>query len=359
MGKWTYLDITSQAVRSDKPADVDQMTVYKPTPEQRRQRWAVDFSDFSLSKDPAMSAVKQVIDGKTDAAIQGFYDGSVSEEELSETFQALFKQFSDACKTNGYPIPLPGTDRYMEQAKMETFYGEFRRKLLSNAVHQSVEEGKQYVAGDPMAARSWKYYNSDYYYQSEAAISAISKGIMDIAQEKGYDDFSIPDYKAKGLNEYYNFNTAFSNNFAVSEQYILNPDAVPPRNFQWFFQTGANPDDGPQMITSITTEYPDGTTETVYLQKPPTKFDPKNPSTGITWAKLLGVDGKWHTVTADIIFKVDDCKDNLYNIGDLLKFSTGDPVQDAAVNQFFKSLQVYPRGHFERMSSKQGINLSV
>ena len=123
----------------------------------------------------------------------------------------------------------------MEQAKMKTFYGEFRRKILSSAVCRSVEEGKQYVAGDPSGARNWKYYNSDYYYQSEAAISAVSKGIMDIAQRKGYDDFSIPDYKAKGLNEYYNFNTAFSNSFAVSEQYILNPDAVPPRNFQWFF----------------------------------------------------------------------------------------------------------------------------
>lgn len=140
---------------------------------------------------------------------------------------------------------------------------------------------------------------------------------------------------------------------------MLDPNQAPPRNFQWFFQTGTNPDerDGPQQITSITTEYPDGRTETVWIKPPADRFDPMDGSTGITWARILGADGKQHIASADILFGAIDSKDRLRNVGDLLSLATGDPAQDAAVSRFLKNLQVYPLGYWEQATRGQGISL--
>lgn len=209
VGGWTYLDISHTLQVSDEPVNQDELVVFNPSPEQRRQSWAPYFSTTALARNPAMSGVYQEISGKTDAAIQAYYDGNLPEDALSETFQTLYKQFSEACTKNGYPLPLPGTDRYIEQRKMDAFYSEFCRKLLETAVSRNTEEGRRYVTGALDGRQSWKYYNSDYYYQSEAGISAITRGIQSIAEERGYEDFSIRDYQAEGLNLYHNFNTAF------------------------------------------------------------------------------------------------------------------------------------------------------
>ena len=56
----------------------------------------------------------------------------------------------------------------------------------------------------------WHYYNADYYKMSERAIGAISGKAKDMASEKGFDQFEIPDYKAIGKNSLYIFNSVVS-----------------------------------------------------------------------------------------------------------------------------------------------------
>ena len=187
-------------------------------------------------------------------------------------------------------------------------------------------------------------YNSDYYFKSEAAISAITDGLNKLAQGPAYEGFTIPDYKAEGLNLYYNYNTAFSNGFAVDEQFMLDPDAVPPENFQWFYQSGGDGTSKVIEADSLTIEHPDGTTE--FIDYRPKSFDPTDYRTATTWAAYRDAQGNKHVVSTDFFYNFS--KDDLHNVADLLNFTQGDPAQDSVVNRFLKNLQVYSQGYFSR-----------
>lgn len=235
-GKHTFENITDQVRITDHgTAGVDLTKGHILELKDTAAPWKKYYSDIALSQSPVAN-VKKEVDAKTSTAINSFFDGTVSEDELADTFQTLAGQLSDACESAGYPSPLRSVGAM--QALTETFYSEFRRKILETAVQRGNQEGKQYFTGEMNAQRNWKYYNSDYYFKSEAAISAITDGLNELAQGPAYEDFTLPDYKAEGLNLYYNYNTAFSNGFAVDEQFMLDPDAVPPENFQWFYQSG-------------------------------------------------------------------------------------------------------------------------
>lgn len=99
---------------------------------------------------------------------------------------------------------------------------------MSAAVQHNNAEGEKYITGDMNVQRNWSYYNSDYYYASEAAISAITEGAQNVSQEYG-SSFEVPDYMAQGRTDLYNFNTALSGDpFVVSDyHYIIDPDVAP------------------------------------------------------------------------------------------------------------------------------------
>lgn len=341
-GKYTFENITDQVTVTDHgTAGVDLTKGHILELKDTAAPWKKYYSDIALSKSP-VSGAKQKVDAQTDAAINGFFDGTVSEEELSSTFQTLAGQFSDACESAGYPSPLRSVGA--TQALTETFYSEFRRKILEAAVQRSNQEGKQYFTGEMNAQRNWKYYNSDYYFKSEAAISAITDGLNELTQGPAYEGFTVPDYKAEGLNLYYNYNTAFSNGFAVDEQFMLDPDAVPPENFQWFYQSGGDSANKVIEADSLTIEHPDGTTELIDYR--PKSFDPVDYRTATTWASYRDAQGNKHVVSTDFFYNFS--KDDLRNVADLLSFTQGDPAQDSAVNSFLKNLQVYSHGYFTR-----------
>ena len=196
-GNLTFKNETDKIYRVDPATvDMDQFVQVDTSLKSQTTAWKKCFSDIALSQSP-VADVKKEIDAKTTAAIRGFFDGTVSEEELANTFKSLAEQFSDACREAGYPCPLQS--KGMTQAMTETFYSEFRRKILETAVQRNYAEGEQYVTGDMNAQRNWKYYNSDYYFQSEAAISAITNGLDRLTQGPAYESFTLPDYKEAGL----------------------------------------------------------------------------------------------------------------------------------------------------------------
>lgn len=344
-GKFTFKNETEKIHKVD-PATVD-MDKMVNSGTNESIFWKRYLSDIALSRSP-VADIKKDIDAETDAVINGFFDGTVSEDELSDTFQALAKKFSDACEEAGYPIPL--RSRGLIQATTETFYSEFRRKILDTAVQRNYQEGQQYITGEMNAQRNWKYYNSDYYFKSEAALSAITDGLNQVTQGPAYEGLTIPDYKANRLNLYYNFNSAFSNQFCADEQFMKDPDMVPPKNFQWFYQSGGDSSKKmfraePSNVVGVPAESAD---------YGPKHFNPTDFSTATTWASYLDNKGNRHFVSTDFFY--DLSKNDLCNVGMLLQFASGDTTQDAAVNRFLKNFQAYPAGYFSRFPLRQSFN---
>ena len=339
-GKFTFENITDRVQVTEHSADHVAKYVVDTSLERQVSAWKKYFSDVALGESP-VAGVKQEIDAKTNAAINGFFDGSVSEEELSNSFQVLAKQLSDSCKDAGYPIPLASVG--MTQCLTETFYSEFRRKILEVAVQRNNQEGKQHIDGQMNAQRNWKYYNSDYYFKSEAAISAITDGVKNLTQGPAYEGFTLPDYKEGGLNLYYNFNSALSNGIAISEQFILDQDMVPPKDFQWFYQSGGDSSNQVFSAQSLTVTDPDGTI-TDFIDYRTQGFDPTDSTKATTWALYKDGQGRNHFISADFTYNFS--KNDLRNVLNLMSFSEGTQDQDSAVNRFLKNLQVYSKGYF-------------
>ncbi len=344
-GKWTFLDI-SHTIKESAPlsaGDQDKLTRYDPTPQERKASWNRWFADEVMTRSPLISDAYKEISARADTAINSFLDGSLSEQELSETVQGLLGELSAACEERGYPLPLTG-DEMMAQSQADCFYSELRRKLLAAAVDRNNQEGRQYVTGGADFHGDWKYYNSDYYFKSEAGIAALTDGLLQYAEQKGFENFSIRDYGAEKKNLYNNFNTAWSNNFDLSQQYMEDYDQVPPRDFVWFYQTGSGGTDLVAKLVSIT--HPDGRVEFVGEEED-TGFDPHSFDSATTWAAYRDAQGNLHRVSAD--FSYNRTESDLRRVSSLLRFS----AQDEKVSAFLQNLRVYSRGYFQDYPSKK------
>ncbi len=307
------------------------------------------YSDLALKSAPrAVQEAKLAINAEMASAVSDYYDGKLTEDELAQTFQDLSEKLLGTYEDLGYPNGLFITNQAGREAAVEMFYDEFRFKLLSVAVQRNNQEGRQYMTGEMNQYRNYKYYNADYYYKSEAAIAALDKGAEAAAEKLDLTNFTIPDYKAEGLNCYYNFNSAFSNNFCASEQYFLDYDQVPPEGFKWFYQVGGTGE--AQVIPGKwRCVEEDGTA--LPSEPEPKPFDPTDSWSATTWVSYRDASGKEHRASMDFYYTYTDA--DLINLSRLVKFSGGDPKQDAAANRFLSSLQVYRKNYFLGMDSKR------
>ncbi len=361
-GKWTFLSVKNQIAKVDKSIDTSSFGCLQSDPDKARSFWKKYFSEKALLSDPDMAVATKNITAQRDNAINQFLDGTISGNELSNTAKDLLSQFSRDCAEYGYPVPLL-QEGPVKECITETFYSEFRREILAEAVHRNLEEGKQHLLGNDR--KNWKYYNSDYFFQSESAIAAITKGVKEYAEENNVA-FNVPDYKSKNLNLYYNFNTAFSNKFDVYEQYMLDPDQVPPKNFQWFYQSGSadiyerddvcvtiKPEDIIEVKEGTPVEEEIRLLEEHERLKRVAAFDPSNPRTATTWVSYRDKHGVEHSASKDFFY--DYSEKDLHNLNNLLQFPG-----ETEVNRFLQNIQVYSTGYFERFPIVKGeINLSV
>lgn len=344
---------------------MDSFTWSKPLP--MKVQWdtesvdklTVEFMERPMSTDLRVSDFKKQIDQETQETIGQFYDGNLSEEEFCDAFHALAEKFAKGCWERGYPHPMWDIGTPTDQAALSAFYGEFRREVLREAVMRNSEEGKRYVTGGLDMQKNYKYYNSDYYYKSEAAIKVATDAIQSIMDERGYENFKVKDYKTKGLHAYYNFNTAFSNRFELSEQYLLDPDVAPPENFKWFFQTGGDSSRRKFTMDACITRDSNGNVLEVEIYNPRLRFDPKDPRTANTWAVYTDKDGKQHKISTDFFF--NHSNSDLHNVGSLLQFASDRNNEEiyADANRFLANLQAYPKGYFTRFGVPRSINLTV
>lgn len=280
---------------------------------------------------------------RMDECINQFFDGTMSEAELQAEYEDMLKKELFGTMENP---PSPLTESQKETAT--NFYNAFRQKILSVAVERNNAEGEQYLTGDMNVQRSWSYYNSDYYYASESAISAITNATQTISQE--YDTtFEVPDYLEQGKTNLYNFNTALKGDpFIVSDyHYIIDPDVAPPKNFKWFYQTGGDPYNCIRM-TSFGTIDENGN-EVIEKDFTTDEFDPTDPSKAQTWVSYTDEDGVEHRLSTDIVF--DHSKADLRNMLNLLSFSEKDTDKASLLNKFLSNLQIYPKGYFGMFSA--------
>ena len=360
-GTWKIWNVTDSL--RDKTADTSKVNLSdtaafrkyeKPSTQLRAEQSAI-YSTTALLRNPATSEAWQQISAAMNSAVSAYYDGELSDEALAGKVQTFAEQLKDACGQAGYPNILAANDRNSQQAMTDAVYSEFRMRLLSEAVKRNNAEGARHTSGEwdayQNSMRTYKYYNSDYYYKSEAAISAISEGVQAYAREKGWDDFQIRDYQAEGLNMYANFNTAFSNDFNVDEKWIIDPNAVPPENFEWFYETGGSRDNL-GVVTSIYSENPDGSRTYSYIRGQE-GFDPADPCTGRTWAAYTDKSGQRHEVSAD--FYLDQSKADLKNVATLLNFTGG----GEEANGFLRNLQLYPKNYFSNLLARSNLNIQA
>lgn len=353
-GKFTLVNVTDrvtiETTKGDGPPPFDisdfSSTAVKD-PEAGKAFWRRFFAEDALAWSPVTSDMKKELDAQRSEAIEAFFDGKISEEELSERFESLVQKFSDFCDEEGYPVPIFG--EAFRPCLTEMFYSDFRREILSAAVRRGSEIGKQYMTGEMNANRTCKYYDADLYYKSEAAVGAITSGAESFAQKNDVY-FKVPDYTGK--NMYYNYNTAFSNSFDLEEQFILNPDQAPPEGFAWFYETGGKIHGNGRCLGSWSVDKNGNIHNYEYYG--PTGFDPDDHLTARTWAAYKDKDGNLRRVETELIFK--DNKEDLYNLASLLRFTGGDSSMDTVMNRFLKNFQLYPNGYWSRFGDYRSVN---
>ena len=198
-----------------------------------------------------------------------------------------------------------------DQARADTFFSDFRRRILDRAIERNNQEGLQYAANGKDG--HWQYYNSDYYYGTESAISAVKDGVMNYCREKGYSDFTFTEpgeeweLKAVGFNYYSDFNSAWSNSFGLTgHKAFVDEDQAPPKDFVWFYEFG-----GKGKIYMYERKDTD-----------PNTFDPENPLSARMWISYRGEDGKIHKVSKNFAF--DGSASDLKSVAGLLSFSGKD-----------------------------------
>ncbi|WP_300684978.1 hypothetical protein [Acutalibacter sp. 1XD8-36] len=257
-----------------------------------------------------------------------FFEGRISESQLAGKFESIANKFIETCREKQYPFPLLTG---MDEEAMSFVYDRFRGAILKSAAARNNAEGKALCS---KYNRGWHYYNADYYYMSERAIGAISGKAKDMASEKGFDQFEIPDYKAIGKNSLYNFNSAVSGESdyipgglrAVEEKWIMDFDMTPPEGFKWFYEA-------------------EGRNEDVVMVEGDEVPSPKS----TVWAMYEDM-----LISSSFDFSVGhDQPSDIKNLAELLQFRPSGRKELAAVNKFMKNFQVAPRWYYREQAQRE------
>lgn len=328
----TLLNISDQITKHE--GTIDELTQMRPLtvdPEKCRRSQMPDFYGSNLVFAPMVSDAYKEIDAQMDDSIDLFLDGTLTEGELKDTFQSVLTRFYEVCDECGYPPPLGMMMIYGDQAMANSFFVDFRDRILEKAIERNDQEGLQYAANGKDG--HWQYYNSDYYYKTESAISAIKDGAMDYCRQKGSPDFAfaepgdwceLTDIEATRCDD---FNSAWEHRFGVSmHQTFLDGDVAPPRDFIWFYEFGGK---GKLYMYAL-------------KDTDPNTFDPENPLSARMWISYRGEDGKIHKVSKNFAF--DGSASDLKSVADLLSFSG----KDRDLTRFLQNLRVFSGGYFRQ-----------
>lgn len=283
----------------------------------------------NVGTSPKIGEDVQAMDKEMERLADRFFDGEITEDELAASFEQLAEKFISTCKEKQYPFQMmTGFD----EAELSVAYDHFRRSILKSAVEHNNAEGK---ALTHKYNQGWHYYNADYYYKSESAIAAISDKAKDMAADKGFDQFEIPDYKALGRNSCYNFNSVLSGESdynpkyvvrAVEDKWIKDFDMVPPEGFKWFYEAEGH-DEAVRMFEGDEV--------------------PRDKSTVWAMYKDMLISNSFDFSLAN------DSPSDVKNLADLLQFRPASKKDFDAVNKFLKNFQIAPKVYFTEKALRE------
>ncbi|MCI8812716.1 MAG: hypothetical protein HFG12_05725 [Oscillibacter sp.] len=129
---------------------------------------------------------------------------------------------------------------------------------------------------------------------------------------------------------------------------MIDPDQVPPRDFQWFDQAGGSEGNKGIADSCIVTR--------LEAQRPSEDytgpiFDPKHPSKANMWTAHRDKKGTRHQVSVDLQYHF--VEPDLRNVAALLRFF-GDSAATQSVNRFLKIIREDTSAAFQQRDFRCG-----
>lgn len=261
---------------------------------------------------------RKILDGMTQT-LNDYYAGKATVEDVTSSFKDAFQAMKNFMVGNHYSSENDAKSN--KQILLDT-YNVFRQYAVSTASTACQNEGKQIAKQYATEGNTdWVYYNSDYYYKSEEAKSAVKDCAADLANEQGLGNVDFPikfsDPLRAELYDSFNTNWNWGSTMNVGVSTMLNPDEVPPKDFKLFF------------------------TEQKYTQK-----QISDPATGINPdAGVLSVSsGSWKQ-EVDVPFRYDFDENGHFNAANLIQALDSSCRNPDEINSYLKNFDVYLKAY--------------
>ena len=140
-GTYTVWDISHQLKYLDEKPNPEMMAKHdgwvRVLAKEDRASWRGEFCHEAMSHDPAISDVYNGLMGQADRAIDRFLEGNLSGKDLAAQFESMLTTLGEKCEERGYPHPLFCDGKGPIQSRTESFYEEFRRRILQASVDKN------------------------------------------------------------------------------------------------------------------------------------------------------------------------------------------------------------------------------
>lgn len=261
---------------------------------------------------------QKILDGMTQT-LNDYYAGKATVEDVTSSFKNAFQAMKNFMVGNHYASENDAESN--KQILLDT-YNVFRQYAVSTASTACQNEGKQIAQQYGVEGNTdWVYYNSDYYYESEEAKSAVKDCAADLADELGLGDIDFPtkfdDSLRAELYDSFNTNWNWGSTMNVGVSTMLNTGEVPPKDFKLFFKE-----------QKYTQEQISNATSNI------------NPDAGV----LQVSSGSWKQ-EVEVPFSYDYDEKGHFNAASLIN-ALGSSYQNSdAINSYLKNFDVYLKAY--------------
>lgn len=160
--------------------------------------------------------------------MEGYYDGEISKDEI----KGFFMEYCNVMYAR-------------DEETVLNVYEDFLDANYSAAVRKCFDQGKDIVAKEGVSTEHMIYYDADYYYQSEEIHDLLKEAAAEYGAKYGKElDAAKRDngFKRDYLTGTPNFNDKW--NFMATimngSGRLMDQNAVPPKDFSFFYKQGEN-----------------------------------------------------------------------------------------------------------------------
>jgi len=181
------------------------------------------YTKFAVINTPTSDFKKEMREVMT-----GYYNGEINKDDIK-----------------GFFMEYCGTMYARDENTILNVYETFLDVNYAEAVNACFDKGKTLAAEEGTTTDGMVYYDAEYYYRSEEIHDLLKEAAKEYGGKFGVEvDAAIRDGNFKGdyLTGEPNFNDKW--NFMAANMYgagrIMDMNAVPPKNFSFFYHLGEN-----------------------------------------------------------------------------------------------------------------------